>query len=139
MSAQLRTCRVHVDASLIRPQNSAPLWRRAEVEACCRSLAGAQPKVIQEIGGWSSIDIVMNRYGHLFDTLQDDLAARQEEAYRAGGAWDDLLDIVARREIPMNPSPSDQVFVSADCLHETERVARTCCGEPDTKRRGWDV
>jgi integrase len=47
-------------------------------------LAGAQPKVIQEMGGWSSIDIVMNRYGHLFDTLQDDLAARQEEAYRAG-------------------------------------------------------
>jgi integrase len=48
-------------------------------------LAGAQPKVIQEMGGWSSIDIVMNRYGHLFDTLQDDLAARQEDAYRAGG------------------------------------------------------
>jgi hypothetical protein len=94
--------------------------------------------VIQEIGGWSSIDIVMNRYGHLFDTLQDDLAARQEEAYRAGGAWDDLLDIVARREIPMNPSPSDQVFVSADCLHETEAEARTCCPEPVTKRRGWD-
>ena len=46
--------------------------------------------------------------------------------------------IVARTEIPLNPSPSGQAFLSADCLHEAEAEARTCCPEPVTKRRGWD-
>jgi hypothetical protein len=44
----------------------------------------------------------------------------------------------ARTAIPLNPSPSDQAFVSADCLHKTEAEARVCCPEPVTKRRGWD-
>jgi integrase len=43
--------------------------------------AGANPKVIQEMLGHSSIVVTMDRYGHLLDTLQDDLAERQEALY----------------------------------------------------------
>jgi len=46
--------------------------------------------------------------------------------------------MVARTEIPLNPSPSGQAFLSIDCLHETEAEAHTCCPVPVTKRRGWD-
>jgi hypothetical protein len=34
--------------------------------------------------GHSSITITMDRYGHLFDTLQDDMAERQQALYGAG-------------------------------------------------------
>lgn len=46
--------------------------------------------------------------------------------------------LVARTEIPLNPSSSGQAFLSADCLRETEAEALTCCPEPVTKRRGSD-
>jgi integrase len=43
--------------------------------------ADANPKVIQEMLGHSSIVVTMDRYGHLFETLQDDLAEKQEALY----------------------------------------------------------
>ena len=60
--------------------------RRHQLIAEAKLFAELDPlRLLNEQGVWSTIDNVMNRYGHLFDTLQDDLAARQEEAYRAGG------------------------------------------------------
>ena len=45
--------------------------------------------------------------------------------------------MVVRTEVPLNPSPADQVLVSADRVYETEAEARACCPEV-LKQRGSD-
>jgi integrase len=45
--------------------------------------AGWHPRKIQEMLGHSSIQVTMDRYGHLFDTLHQDGADRLDELYRA--------------------------------------------------------
>ncbi len=47
---------------------------------------GAHPKAIQVHLGHSSIAVTMDRYGHLFPSDQEDLAARLNARYEAGRA-----------------------------------------------------
>ncbi len=44
---------------------------------------GAHPKAIQVHPGHSSIAVTMDRYGHLFPSDQEDLAARLDARYEA--------------------------------------------------------
>lgn len=62
----------------------------------CASLLiglGAQPKVIQERLGHSSIMVTMDVYGHLFPSLNEALTERLDEVFRA-----------ARRQAPGKPA-----------------------------------
>ncbi|HXF74295.1 MAG TPA: tyrosine-type recombinase/integrase [Actinomycetota bacterium] len=45
--------------------------------------AGAHPKAIQELAGHSSIKVTLDRYGHLFPSLAEDLADRLDSMARA--------------------------------------------------------
>jgi integrase len=47
--------------------------------------AGYHPKAIQELAGHASITMTLDRYGHLFDTLQDAGVERLDEMARSGG------------------------------------------------------
>ncbi len=40
---------------------------------------GVHPKVVQEIGGWSNIQIVLNTYSHLIPALKSEAAAKMDE------------------------------------------------------------
>jgi integrase len=44
--------------------------------------AGAHPKAIQEMLGHAKIEMTLGRYGHLFETLQEQTAARLDAMYR---------------------------------------------------------
>lgn len=44
--------------------------------------AGAHPKAIQEMLGHSSITVTLDRYGHLFDSLQEQTASALDAIYR---------------------------------------------------------
>ncbi len=48
--------------------------------------AGAHPKEIQELCGHASIGTTLNVYGHLFEALQDRLAERLADTFRASRA-----------------------------------------------------
>ncbi len=48
--------------------------------------AGAHPKEIQELCGHRSITTTLNVYGHLFESLQQRLAERLDDAFRAARA-----------------------------------------------------
>ena len=48
--------------------------------------AGAHPKEIQELCGHASITTTLNVYGHLFKSLQQRLAQRLDETFRAARA-----------------------------------------------------
>jgi integrase len=48
--------------------------------------AGWHPRKIQEMLGHSSIQVTMDRYGHLFDTLHEGDADRLDELYRMSSA-----------------------------------------------------
>ncbi len=48
--------------------------------------AGAHPKEIQELCGHASITTTLNVYGHLFESLQQRLAERLDETFRAARA-----------------------------------------------------
>jgi hypothetical protein len=48
--------------------------------------AGAHPKEIQELCGHASITTTLNVYGHLFESLQERLAERLDETFRAARA-----------------------------------------------------
>jgi integrase len=45
--------------------------------------AGAHPKAIQEMLGHGSITVTLDRYGHLFPSLSEDVADRVDEVARA--------------------------------------------------------
>jgi integrase len=45
--------------------------------------AGANPLTVKQRMGHSSITVTMDRYGHLFPHLEEDLTDRMDEAYRA--------------------------------------------------------
>jgi integrase len=47
--------------------------------------AGYHPKAVQELAGHASITMTLDRYGHLFDTLQDAGVERLDEMARSGG------------------------------------------------------
>jgi hypothetical protein len=48
--------------------------------------AGAHPKQIQALLGHSSITVTFDRYGHVFESLSDELAARVDEVAREAAA-----------------------------------------------------
>jgi integrase len=48
--------------------------------------AGAHPKVIQAMLGHWSITVTLDRYGHLFPSLPEELAERMDVAFREAGA-----------------------------------------------------
>ena len=47
---------------------------------------GANPKLIQQRLGHSSIQTTFDRYGHLFDGHDADLSDKLDAVYRAAGA-----------------------------------------------------
>jgi integrase len=64
----------------------------------CASLsiaAGAHPKVISERLGHSSIQITMDRYGHLYDSADEALAANLDAAFVAanGAAEENVVQM----------------------------------------------
>jgi integrase len=74
-----------------------PAVRRADLEPLrihdlrhsCVSIsvaAGAHPKQIQALLGHSSITVTFDRYGHVFESLSDELAARVDEVAREAAA-----------------------------------------------------
>jgi integrase len=81
--------------SRVRSRVFAPACRQAGLEPAPRLhdlrhtavalaiAAGAHPRVVQEMAGHASIAMTLNTYGSLFPSLQDQVADRLEEAYRA--------------------------------------------------------
>lgn len=45
--------------------------------------AGANPLTVKQRMGHSSITVTMDRYGHLFPHLEEDITEKMDEAYRA--------------------------------------------------------
>ena len=80
--------------SFLRKKIFYPAARRAGIEPLPRLhdlrhtsvalaiSAGAHPKAIQEMLGHSSITVTLDRYGHLFDTLQEQTADALDAIYR---------------------------------------------------------
>jgi integrase len=63
--------------------------------------AGAHPKEIQELCGHASITTTLNTYGHLFDSLQDRLAERLADTFRASRAAWARPDVAAGASAPV--------------------------------------